>query len=306
MIKSNSIDQITERRECNARAGNRRFLKRKRQPHGLAEANSSGMMGAQGNEYMNQLLSAGEGPAASISNENGNSPIVLVCEHASNIIPQKLGKLGLEESDLTRHIAYDIGALGTAKILSKLLNAPLIYQNYSRLVYDCNRSPESEGAMPEVSEVTTIPANKNLSTIDRLSRINEIYRPFQKSIEVFLDARAAKGERAIPVSIHSFTKIYKGKERSVELGLLFDRDAWLANLLVRSFPGINTQLNEPYGPKDGVMHLMNLHAAPRGLQHLMIEIRNDLIESERGQQEWAQRLSVPLIQAVAKSGEKKS
>ena len=254
---------------------------------------------------MTELLSADEAQAGAIINENGASPIVLICEHASNLLPKNLGTLGLSDADLKRHIAYDIGAEGTARILAKLLDAPLILQRYSRLAYDCNRPPEAEGAMPEVSEVTPIPGNKNLSAEAKLQRIVEIYRPFQNTISGFLDARAAHGKRAIPVSIHSFTKTYKGKAREVELGLLFDRDARLANLLVKSFPGFNTQLNEPYGPKDGVMHLMNLHAAPRGLQHLMIEIRNDIIETERGQQQWAQRLSIPLQQAAAKQGEKK-
>ncbi len=254
---------------------------------------------------MTELLSADEAQAGAIINENSASPIVLICEHASNLLPKNLGTLGLSDADLKRHIAYDIGAEGTARILAKLLDAPLILQRYSRLAYDCNRPPEAEGAMPEVSEVTPIPGNKNLSAEAKLQRIVEIYRPFQNTISGFLDDRAAHGKRAIPVSIHSFTKTYKGKAREVELGLLFDRDARLANLLVKSFPGFNTQLNEPYGPKDGVMHLMNLHAAPRGLQHLMIEIRNDLIETERGQQQWAQRLSIPLQQAAAKQGEKK-
>jgi predicted N-formylglutamate amidohydrolase len=254
---------------------------------------------------MSKLLSQGEDPASLVLNENGASPYILICEHASNRIPKNLANLGLSAADLKRHIAWDIGAEGTARLLAKLLDAPLILQNYSRLVYDCNRPPEADGAIPEVSEVTQIPGNINLGTEARMLRIAEINRPFQNCIQDFLDSRAAQRRRAIPVSIHSFTRIYKGKERAVELGLLFDRDAWLANLLVRSFPSINTQLNEPYGPKDGVMHLMNFHAAPRGLRHLMIEIRNDLIETERGQQEWAQRLSVPLIQAAAKSGEKK-
>jgi predicted N-formylglutamate amidohydrolase len=254
---------------------------------------------------MSDLLSAGEEQAGYIVNENGASPIVLVCEHASNLIPLKMHNLGLGDEDLKRHIAYDIGAEATARIISKLLNAPLILQRYSRLIYDCNRPPESESAMPEVSEVTPIPGNKNLDEIQKRARIRQIYRPFQNTIADFLDGRAVQGKRAIPVSIHSFTKLYKGKERSVELGLLFDRDAHLANNLIRSFPGFNAQLNEPYGPKDGVMHLMNLHAAPRGLHHLMIEIRNDLIESERGQQQWAQRLSIPLQQAAAKLGDKK-
>lgn len=254
---------------------------------------------------MSELLSAGEEQAGYIVNENGASPIVLICEHASNLIPKKLQNLGLSDADLKRHIAYDIGAEATSRIMSKLLNAPLILQRYSRLVYDCNRPPESESAMPEVSEITPIPGNRNLDAPAKLARITQIYRPFQNTISHFLDTRAAQGKRAIPVSIHSFSKHYKGKDRAVELGLLFDRDAWLANVLVKSFPGFNTQLNEPYGPKDGVMHLMNLHAAPRGLHHLMIEIRNDLIDGERGQQQWAQRLSIPLQQAAAKLGEKK-
>ncbi len=254
---------------------------------------------------MPELLMQGEAAAGLVVNEIGASPYVIICEHASNWIPQSLGTLGLSQIDLQRHIAWDIGAEGTARMLSKLLDAPLVLQTYSRLVYDCNRPPEAESAIPEISEATPIPGNAYLSPQDKQARVTEIYRPFQNLISTFLDQRAVHAKRAIPISIHSFTKVYHGKQRTVELGLLFDRDAWLANQLVKSFAGINTQLNEPYGPKDGVMHLMNLHAAPRGLHHLMVEIRNDLIETERGQQEWAQRLSVPLIQAATKLGEKK-
>ena len=249
---------------------------------------------------MSKLLQTDEAHPAELINETGASPFVLICEHASNLLPRRLGTLGLTEVDLKRHIAYDIGAASTARTLSRLLDAPLIMQRYSRLVYDCNRPPEQPSAMPELSEIFDIPGNKNLSAVDRLVRVTEIARPFHAAIESHLDKRAAGGQRAIPVSIHSFTKNYKGKDRAVELGLLFDRDPWLANQLVKSYPDLNVQLNEPYGPKDGVMHLMNLHAAPRGLHHLMIEIRNDLIDTERGQQQWAQRLSVPLMKAATK------
>ena len=250
---------------------------------------------------MTKLLEADEAHPAEVINETGASPFVLICEHASNILPRKLGTLGLTEVDLNRHIAYDIGAASTARMLSRLLDAPLILQRYSRLAYDCNRPPEQASAMPELSEIFEIPGNTNLSAAEKLARINGIARPFHAAIEGHLDMRAANGHRTIPVSIHSFTKNYKGKDRAVELGLLFDRDAWLANQLVKSYPDLNVQLNEPYGPKDGVMHLMNLHAAPRGLHHLMIEIRNDLIETERGQQQWAQRLSVPLMKAATRA-----
>jgi predicted N-formylglutamate amidohydrolase len=281
----------------------RQSHKRRFEKPALAAINNSEKMRHNGKQSMTNLLTLQEPHPAECINENGASPFVLICEHASNVMPENLGLLGLHPADLHRHIAYDIGAAGTARMLSRLLDAPLILQRYSRLAYDCNRPPESPSAMPELSEIFEIPGNKNLNAAAKLARISAIYRPFHAAIAELLDIRAAEGIRAIPISIHSFTKHYKGKDRAVELGLLFDRDAWLANQLVKSFHDINVQLNEPYGPKDGVMHLMNLHAAPRGLQHLMIEIRNDLIESERGQQQWAQRLSVPLMKAAAK-GEK--
>ncbi len=237
------------------------------------------------------------------TNKGGASPFVLVCEHASNFIPPSFERLGLDEADLSRHIAFDIGAEGTARWLSRLLDAPLLIQKISRLVYDCNRPPESASAMPDVSEIYEIPGNRGLAADARLRRVQQIYRPFNHALENLLDERAAAAKSTAVVSIHSFTRVYKARRRAVDLGLLFDRDAWLANFLVKSFPGINAQLNEPYGPKDGVLHLLNLHAAPRGLHHLMIEICNDLIETERNQQQWAQRLSLPLLQAANKLGE---
>jgi predicted N-formylglutamate amidohydrolase len=187
-----------------------------------------------------------------------------------------------------------------ARLLSRLLDAPLVLQRYSRLVYDCNRPPESPSAMPEESETTRIPGNEKLSAEDKLSRIEAIYRPFHAAVAAVLDARAAHGRIASVVSIHSFTPVFKGKPRNFELGILHDRDTRLANMLVKGFPKADVRRNEPYGPKDGVLHTLNLHAGVRGLRHAMIEIRNDLIMQERGQDEWAQRLSLPLIQAAAK------
>ncbi len=233
-------------------------------------------------------------------NESGRSPYVLICEHASRLLPKRLGNLGLPESELLRHIAWDIGAENVARVLSRLMDAPLLLQRYSRLAYDCNRPPEAHDAIPEVSELTEIPGNRNLKTEDRLARIREIYRPFHDGVSQLLDRRAAAGQRSMVVSIHSFTPVYKGKPRSVELGILHDRDTTLSSRLIKSFPNVDARLNEPYGPKDGVLHSLNMHGFARGLPHAMIEIRNDLVAHERGQDEWAQRLSVPLIQAATK------
>jgi predicted N-formylglutamate amidohydrolase len=253
---------------------------------------------------MNKLLAEGEGHPAIFVNEAGLSPIVLVCEHASNVLPKSLGTLGLSDEDLQRHIAYDIGAEGTSRLLSKLLDAPLILQRYSRLAYDCNRSPEMDAAMPERSEIFDIPGNKNLLPSARLARTQEIYRPFHRALEDYFDARATQRKPTIMVTIHSFTPVYNGKSRDFDVGFLFDRDNWLANFLIKVFPADKARLNEPYGPKDNVMHTTNLHAAPRGLKHVMIEIRNDLITTAAGQSIWANYLVGPLAQAATILGGK--
>ena len=244
------------------------------------------------------LLDSDESPVVLV-NGGGRSPFVLISEHASNRLPKTLGTLGLPESDLERHIAWDIGAEKVARLLSRLIDAPLVLQRYSRLAYDCNRPPDSADAMPEISETTHIPGNRNLSPDEKLVRIREIYRPFHAAIADLLDRRAAEGVRSMVVTIHSFTPVYKGKPRAVELGILHDRDTGLADQLITRFPTVDARLNQPYGPDDGVLHTLNLHAAPRGLRHAMIEIRNDFLLDERGQVEWAERLSAALAHAAA-------
>jgi predicted N-formylglutamate amidohydrolase len=248
---------------------------------------------------MGASLLAIEGHPAELVNGEGRSRCVLICEHASNRIPRNLGTLGLDAGELLRHIAWDIGAAAVARLLSRDLDAPLVLQRYSRLAYDCNRPPESADAMPETSETTAIPGNRGLSAADRLARIAGIYRPFHAEIAALLDRRAAAGMRSLVVSVHSFTPVYKGQRRSLDLGILHDRDATLARRLIAGFPDVDARLNEPYGPRDGVLHTLDLQAAPRGLGHAMIEIRNDLIAEVRGQEEWARRLSGPLTRAAA-------
>jgi predicted N-formylglutamate amidohydrolase len=245
-----------------------------------------------------RLLERGEAPPAALVNESGRSPYVLVCEHASNRLPKALGALGLPAAQLQRHIAWDLGAEQLARRISRLTDAPLVLQHYSRLAYDCNRPPDSADAMPEVSETTDIPGNRNLSAADRLARIRDIYRPFHAAVADLLDRRAAEGVRSLVVTIHSFTPVYKGRRRALELGILHDRDTGLAERLMASLTDVDARFNEPYGPKDGVLHTLNLHAAPRGLGHAMIEVRNDFLADGRGQDAWADRLSASLAHAA--------
>ena len=242
-------------------------------------------------------LLEGEDEPVVVLNGDGPSHIFLVCEHAGRAIPRKLGTLGLRESDLERHIAYDIGAESVARRLSRLLDAPLVLQRYSRLVQDCNRPPDAPSAMPEISELTEIPGNAGLTSDERGARTAAIYEPFHAAVAGLLDSRRASGRDPIFVAIHSFTPVYKGMTRHLDAGILHDRDRRYADHLIATLGrhgDIKVRRNEPYGPEDGVTHTLNLHAGRRGLLNAMIEIRNDLITEEAGQAAWAGRLAQVL------------
>lgn len=246
-------------------------------------------------------LLAGEDEGAEVVNGGSRSPIFLVCEHAGHRLPRTLGTLGLSEEDRRRHIAWDIGAGSVARHLSSAIDAPLVLQRYSRLVYDCNRPPEATSAIPEVSETTHIPGNRHLTVEEKAERADAIYRPFHRRVEERLDERQREGTPTVFVTIHSFTPLFKGEKRQLDVGLLYDKDRSFSDILLPLLAnsGFDVRLNEPYGPEDGVCHTLNLHAGARGLPYAMIEIRNDLIAHEAGQAEWANRLANVLQQAVS-------
>ena len=232
--------------------------------------------------------------APRVLRSSGRSPFVLVCEHAAARIPKEFQNLGLTTRDLDSHIAWDPGALETATCLSALLDAPLIHSTVSRLVYDCNRPPEAESAIPAQSETTLIPGNMNLSQAARHSRVERFYTPFKALLSTTLDNRQ---DPTILVTIHSFTPVYRGDRRSVEIGILHDNDSRFADALLQVAHGFKIARNAPYGPDDGVTHTLRQHALPRGILNVMIELRNDLIKTHEQCEEMAAHLASWLSQA---------
>lgn len=225
-----------------------------------------------------------------IFNENGQSRIVLVCEHASNHIPGIYKDLGLGETEMASHVAWDIGARGLSEALSSYLDAVLITGAISRLVYDCNRPPSATDAMPSKSELISVPGNKNLSNEDREHRIETVYEPFRKTLAATLTSRA---ETPILITVHSFTPVYFGKFREVEVGAIHHEDDSLAKAIVRIGKAIcdwKFAVNEPYSQADGVAHTLETHGTANGLVNAMIEVRNDLIETPEQQKEVAEIL----------------
>ncbi|MDA4846597.1 N-formylglutamate amidohydrolase [Hoeflea poritis] len=234
-----------------------------------------------------------------VLNEHGDHGVILVCEHASNWIPALYDGLGVDTLAQHSHIAWDPGALGVAEALSSALNAPLVFGCVSRLVYDCNRPPEAQDAIPAVSEVTPVPGNRDLTAEDRTERIDTVYMPFRRRLEKVVGNAPSN---ATLVTIHSFTPTYHGQKRSTEIGVLHGSDPRLAEAMMATagqFTQRTVRLNDPYGPQDGVSHTLNLHGSANGLANVMIEIRNDLIDTRHKQNKMAKLLHPWLRAAIA-------
>ncbi len=235
-------------------------------------------------------------------------PFVLVCEHASNRFPVEYGTLGLTEEARSAHIAWDPGAFGLARALSRRLDAPLVAADVSRLIYDLNRPPHAPGAMPAQSEVYAIPGNADLDAAERLRRTEAIYIPFHERVRRELARRTALATRPalrpVLVTVHSFTPVFHGEPRSVEFGVIHDADPRLAQAVVdvaREATTLITALNEPYSAADGVTHTLRLQATPCGLLNVMLEIRNDLIATPDAQERMAELLAPVLTAALTRT-----
>jgi len=243
----------------------------------------------------------GDRTAVGVRNAAGTSPAVLICEHASNYIPDHLGNLGVDVCRLTEHIAWDPGALGVAEHLSDLLDAPLVYANISRLVLDINRAPTHEGSIVQNSDDVAVPGNVGLSALQRKLRVEAIYDPFHAAVDAAMKSR---GETPCAISIHSFTPKLRNVHRPWHVGVLHNDDARLAEAIRRGLdtdPELIVGDNQPYSPADGVYHTIERHTAEKKYPGAMLEIRNDLIARALDQEAWASRLSRVLVPAISVS-----
>ena len=252
------------------------------------------------NEATDSLLAADEPAPVTVHNENGLSPFVIVADHAGNSMPRALGRLGVPDTECERHIAWDIGIAEMARLVADALDATLVQQNYSRLVIDCNRAPGSETSIPDISELTAVPGNVGLSEGRKAARVRDIFRPYHDRIETELDRRRQAGRPATLIAMHSFTPVFMGVARPWHAGVLYNRDPRFAHLLMallKREAGLVVGDNEPYSVTDASDYTIPVHGERRGLHHVAIEVRQDLIADDNGQRTWGRRLARLLPQA---------
>jgi predicted N-formylglutamate amidohydrolase len=239
--------------------------------------------------------------AVLVTNARGASPFVILCDHASNRIPERYGDLGLTATERVSHIAWDPGALAVSRALSSLLDAPLVESTVSRLIIDCNRATDAPNLIWTLSERTRIPANENLSEDERAFRIANYHRPYHGAIDTLLEARRHAGKETVVVCLHSFTPVFLGVARPWPIGLIHGRDERftrnLQTALADEEPEMNIGWNEPYAALNGVTLTLEKHGDGRGLDATMIEIRNNEILSPQGVERWAELLARCLERA---------
>jgi predicted N-formylglutamate amidohydrolase len=244
-----------------------------------------------------KLLAADEPRAVLEIGREGRSRFVIVVDHASRRIPRRLGNLGLPPAELERHIAWDIGGLAVARQVAAALDASLLAQNYSRLVIDCNRDPKVATSIPQVGESVTIPGNVGLSEAEVAARRAEIFDPYHERVRALLDERQAAGRPTILVAQHTMTNVFKGTRRDMHAAVLYNRDRRFAGLVLDSLrreAGLLIADNEPYFVSDETDYTIPRHGEARGLPHVEIEIRQDLVSDEAGQSAWGKRIAGAL------------
>ncbi|MFP0198935.1 N-formylglutamate amidohydrolase [Pseudomonas sp. PHC1] len=235
-------------------------------------------------------------PVYNLSREDSTHPLILVCEHASRYIPEALNNLGLEDTAAREHIAWDIGALALAEQLSEQLGATLLSANYSRLLIDLNRPRHAPDSIPAQSEIYQVPGNRELDEATREYRRQCLFKPFHTRLQQLIDARLAEGRPVRVVGIHSFTPVYYGQPRELEVGVLFGQARAYAQRMLDGLERhpLKVAGNLPYRIDPLGDMTVPVHGDARGLDSVLIEVRNDLLRSPDAVTRWADYLA-PLL-----------
>jgi predicted N-formylglutamate amidohydrolase len=248
------------------------------------------------------LLGPDEPAPVETCEADGRAPLLITCDHASAAIPRTLSDLGVPPAQLREHIGWDIGAAAVTRRLAVGLDAPALLTGFSRLVVDCNRRLDDPSSIPVVSDGVSVPGNRDLAASDRAVRIEALFLPYHRAVAARIDAFLATNVIPALVSIHSFTPVMNGTVRPWHIGILWDKDPRIALPLLaalRAEPGLVVGDNEPYSAREPVGYTMRQHGVCRGLPHVAIELRQDLIADPEGAAAWAERLARALGPIVA-------
>jgi len=251
------------------------------------------------------LLGPGDPPPFEIVNPGGSAKAVLFADHAGRAMPRTLGSLGLGPADLARHIAWDIGIADVTRRLARHMDSPAVLGGYSRLVIDCNRRLDDPTSIAQESDGVPVPGNRGLADADRAGRAATLFAPYHEAVGRMIEGRRRAGLVPAIISMHSFTPVMNGFERPWHIGILWNRDARLPVPLLERLaaePDLCVGDNQPYTGRDAHGYSIYRHGEDLGLPHVLIELRQDLIDTHHGAEAWATRLAKVFAEVLADDG----
>jgi predicted N-formylglutamate amidohydrolase len=228
---------------------------------------------------------------------------LLLCDHASSRLPAAYGTLGLTAELFESHIAYDIGAAEVTGALARACGAAAVLGAWSRLLVDLNRGADDPTLVMKLSDGSIIPGNRTLDAAELAHRIAAYHVPYHDRVTCEIARIETEGAVPILLSMHSFTPVWKRVPRPWEVGVLWDRDGRLARPLMARLAeaGFVVGDNEPYaGALEG--DCLYRHGTMRGLPHVLIEMRQDLIAEPEAARAFAGRLKPILGAALSDMG----
>jgi len=248
------------------------------------------------------LLCADDPPAVTLRNGEGKGAGVILCDHASNTVPGKLGCLGLPATALRRHIAYDIGAQGMAEVISDRLDMPAVIGGYSRLVIDLNRPEDDFTSVREIYDGAVIPGNRRLSPAARKARVTELFQPYHDMAKEVIARKCAQLPYPAIIAVHSCTDVFLDHKRPWHIGVLSNRDRRMAERLLLRLaahrPDLTIGDNKPYSGMGPYGYTVEAHALPQGRPNVLFEVRQDLIRDTAGQEEFGGVLATVLAEVL--------
>lgn len=243
------------------------------------------------------LLDLEDAAPYEVVNPDSDVPVLFLCDHASRTIPAGLDDLGLDETLLCRHIAWDIGAADLARLLAERFEATLVTAGFSRLVIDPNRGLDDPTSIPIISDGVIVPGNREVGAAEAALRARDCFAPYHAAIDRTIDAFLGRGITPAVISMHSFTPVFKGTERPWHFGVLWNKDGRIAQPLMdilAADPAVVVGDNEPYSGRGHYGYSVETHAEARGLPHVLLETRQDLVDTHHGAAAWAERLGDAL------------
>lgn len=239
------------------------------------------------------MISPKVGEAFEVVGGHADAGLLILCDHATAIIPPEYEDLGLPAEQLARHIAYDIGAEQVSRTLAAEFGCPAVLSRFSRLLIDPNRGEDDPTLVMRIADGALVPGNARIGDEEIDRRIRRFYRPYDDAIARTIAAMRATGKNPVILAMHSFTPEMKGRKRPWHVTVIWDFDPRLNRRLLDALarePDLVVGDNEPYqGGYRG--DTMDRHVIRAGLAHALVEIRQDLIATSEEAAGWGQRLA---------------